>query len=120
MVLILNFYKLKCHKGEIVVYKLGQRIEDMITKRRFPKADFANRVGISPNQLSMILNNQSITSLSKLNKISIMLDVPSDYLLQDADKIFLIYAIDDYYSMLDNNKTRKAINQFIKFMSCHE
>ena len=96
------------------MYKFGSRINEMILKRQIPKGEFAKRLGLTQNQLSLILTNQSLTTVPALKEMALILDTPSDYLLQDTDKMFMIYAIDDYLSMIEKGKAKTIMLDFIE------
>lgn len=82
----------------------GDRINYMMQKREISAVKLANELSLSKQQLYTIIKNKSLSSIDTLNDISKILDVPSDWLLQDFDRRFLVYAIDDYISKIDENK----------------
>lgn len=79
---------------------IGKALKQILLIRNVTLKSIAPKIGVSPNQLSAIANSNSLSVLPNLKKISIGLDVPSDYLLQDFDKRFLVYALDDYFADL--------------------
>lgn len=87
----------------------GDRINIMMQKRNISAVELARKLSLSKQQLYTILNNKSLSSVDTLSELSIILNVPSDWLLQDFDKKFLIFAIDDYMSAIDSNKAIEVL-----------
>lgn len=88
----------------------GDRINMMMQKRNFSTVELARKLSLSKQQLYTILNYKSLSSVDTLSELSNILNVPSDWLLQDFDKRFLIFAIDDYMSAIDSNKAMEVLN----------
>lgn len=66
--------------------------------------------------MHFILKDKSLSTVTMLQEISKLLDVPSDYLLQDFDKRFLIFAIDDYLNVIDRDRAQSLLNNFTLIM----
>lgn len=88
----------------------GDRINSIIQKRNISKVELARKLSLSKQQLYTILKNKSLSSIDTLRELSNILDVPSDWLLQDFNKRFLVFAIDDYMSAIDENKAIEILN----------
>ena len=71
----------------------------------------ASQLKISEQQLHSVLKDKSLSTIDTLRDISFVLDTPSDYFLQDFDKRFLIYAIDDYLSQIERDDARIVIEK---------
>lgn len=93
---------------------IGEHLNNLLIQRKIVKKEFAKKLEIS--NLNSILNDGSLSTLNNLSKISLFLDVPSDYFLQDFDDIFLIYAIDGYLSKLDKNVAKTILNDTLFIM----
>ena len=94
----------------------GNRIDFMLYKRGISKPEFAKMLGISHQQMHFTLKDKSLSTVTMLQEISKLLDVPSDYLLQDFDKRFLIFAIDDYLNVIDRDRAQSLLNNFTLIM----
>lgn len=88
----------------------GKRINSVILKRGMTQKSIASKLTISEQQLHSILKDKSLSTIDTLRELSIALDTPSDYFLQDFDKRFIIYAIDDYLSQIDRDDAQKIID----------
>lgn len=84
----------------------------VLNQKNISKVGFASLLGISETHLHAILSGKSHSTLATLKKCASILDVPSDFLLQDYGKQFLIFAIDDYYSRIDRADAQNALNNF--------
>lgn len=87
----------------------GERIKYVMLKRGMTQKSLASKLIISEQQLSSILKDKSLSTIVTLRELSIALDTPSDYFLQDFDKRFIVYAIDDYLSKIDRDYSQKVI-----------
>ena len=87
----------------------GKRIKYVMLKRGMTQQSLASKLKISVQQLSSILKDKSLSTIVTLRELSIALDTPSDYFLQDFDKRFIVYAIDDYLSKIDRDYSQKVI-----------
>lgn len=90
----------------------GNQLYTVLKQKNISKVSFAKYLGISETQLHTILSGKSLSTLPMLKKIALNLDVPSDFLLQDYGKQFLIFAIDDYYSRIDKAQAQAALTNF--------
>lgn len=88
----------------------GKRINSVILKRGMTQKSLASKLTISEQQLHSILKDKSLSTIDTLRELSIALDTPSDYFLQDFDKRFIIYAIDDYLSQIEREDAQKVID----------
>lgn len=87
----------------------GKRINSIMLRRSMTQKSLANQLKISEQQLHTILKDKSLSTIDTLRDISIALDTPSDYFLQDFDRRFLIYAIDDYLSRIKQEDAQRLI-----------
>lgn len=55
-----------------------------------------------------------------LQKIAAQLDVPSDYLLQDFNDAFLVFAIDDYLQRIDKNCASETLQEALQILENEE
>lgn len=88
----------------------GKRINSVMLKRGMTQKSLASKLAISEQQLHSILKDKSLSTIDTLRELSIALDTPSDYFLQDFDKRFIIYAIDDYLSQIERDDAQKIID----------
>lgn len=88
----------------------GKRINSIMLKRGTTQKSLAGKLTISEQQLHSILKDKSLSTIDTLRELSIALDTPSDYFLQDFDKRFVIYAIDDYLSQIDPDYAQRIID----------
>ncbi len=87
----------------------GKRINSVMLKRGMTQKSLASKLKISEQQLHSVLKDKSLSTIDTLRELSVALDTPTDYFLQDFDKKFLIYAIDDYLSQIERNDAQKII-----------
>ena len=83
---------------------VGKHINSVLNSRNRTKQESAAAIGLSKQQFHALLADKSKSTVSTLKAVSTLLDVPSDLFLQDADKWFLIAAINDYVSRIDPQK----------------
>ena len=93
---------------------IGKPLWQMLILRNITTAQLAPQLGLKTNQVTGITRNRSSTSLENLKIMSEVLDVPTDYLLKEFDKKFLIYAIDDYLSLLGKDKAKEALTSVLQ------
>lgn len=96
-----------------MIYKLGDRINIILMKQGIELSELADKLHISYKHLTQILRNESQSTIYFLKDISEILNVPTDVILQDIDKKFIIYAIDDYLSMIDHKVINDNINDLL-------
>lgn len=99
---------------------MGEVLNLILAERNMSSKDLAAELGITVQQLHYILTNQSLSTVPMLQRLSETLNVPSDYLLQDIDKMFLIYAIDDYFELIDKDKLSDIWEKFTSIMKAGE
>lgn len=87
----------------------GDRINIMMQKRNISTVELARKLSLTKQQLYTVLKNKSLSSIDTLSELSNILNVPSDWLLQDFDKKFLIFAIDDYMSSINHKKAIEVL-----------
>lgn len=87
----------------------GKRINSVMLRRGMTQKSLAGKLKISEQQLHSVLKDKSLSTIDTLNELSVALDTPTDYFLQDFDKKFLIYAIDDYLSQIERDDAQKVI-----------
>ncbi|RAQ30585.1 hypothetical protein DPQ25_03580 [Hydrogeniiclostridium mannosilyticum] len=94
----------------------GRQIELLLVKRNISKAAFADKIGITVQQLHAILRGKSMSTVTTLETMAEILKVPTDVLLQDIDKRFLLYAIDDYLNLIDRSRAQKSLEYFLSIL----
>lgn len=87
----------------------GKRINSVMLRRGMTQKSLAAKLKISEQQLHSVLKDKSLSTIDTLRELSVVLDTPTDYFLQDFDKNFLIYAIDDYLSQIERDDAQKVI-----------
>ncbi|MCI8331687.1 MAG: helix-turn-helix transcriptional regulator [Clostridiales bacterium] len=93
----------------VVMSSFGKRINSVMLRRGMTQKSLASKLKISEQQLHSVLKDKSLSTIDTLRELSVALDTPTDYFLQDFDKKFLIYAIDDYLSQIERNDAQKII-----------
>lgn len=88
----------------------GKRINSVMLRRGLTQKSLASKLTISEQQLHSVLKDKSLSTINTLRELSVVLDTPSDYFLQDFDKKILIYAIDDYLSQIERDDAQKIID----------
>lgn len=86
---------------------LGQRVKEIRKQKGYTREAFAEALSVSPRFLANVESGEAGVSLSNLKNISILLNIPTDYLIgisnpEDADlsrqlAINKIDSIDDKY-----------------------
>ena len=89
---------------------IGNQLNKILTERKINKKTFAQELGLTPRQINNILKNESLTTIDIFSKICKILDIPSDFLLQDINNKFIIYTINDYVAKIGANKAEKILN----------
>ena len=89
---------------------IGNQLSKILTERKINKKAFAQELELTSRQLNNILKNKSLTTIDIFNKMCKILDIPSDFLLQDMDNKFIIYAINDYDAKVGAGKVDQIIN----------
>ena len=87
----------------------GKRINSVMLRRGMTQKSLAGKLKISEQQLHSVLKDKSLSTIDTLRELSVVLDTPTDYFLQDFDKKFLIYAIDDYLRQIERDDAQKII-----------
>ena len=87
----------------------GRQIELLLVKRNISKAAFADKIGITVQQLHAILRGKSMSTVTTLETMA-------EILLQDIDKRFLLYAIDDYLNLIDRSRAQKSLEYFLSIL----
>ena len=86
-------------------------LKDYLEFNNISNKDFANRIGITPKHLIDILSNKCELSSSIIDSISIVTNIPSDYIYKMELNYKLEEDIDKY--LKDNNLTEsKYLNKF--------
>ena len=89
---------------------IGNQLSKILTERKINKKAFAQELGLTSRQLNNILKNKSLTTIDIFNKMCKILDIPSDFLLQDMDNKFIIYTINDYAAKISLEQADNVIN----------
>lgn len=84
--------------------QIGEQISLARARQGLSQKELARALKISNVQISDIENGKVLPSVGVLKRLAETLDVSADDLLQDVHRNFIIYAIDDYISRLDNDK----------------
>ncbi len=95
----------------------GKRIESLLFEKNIAKTEFAEYLGITATQLYSIINGNSMTTLTMLDTMAKRLNIPTDLLLVDYDKKFIIFAIDYYMSRLKKDQASQILNDVSKILS---
>lgn len=102
------------------MYGIGLHLDKMLTKRKMTRASLAEKLNLSVQQISSIIKNRSLTTTKNLKLMSEILDVPSDYLLQDFDKQFLVNAIDEYIEKIDKEQAQIILSDLLTLLQSEE
>ena len=103
-------------KNGVTMNDYGRQIELLLAKRNISNASFADQLGITVQQLHAILRGKSMSTVTTLEAMAKILKVPTDVLLQDIDKRFLLYAIDDYLNLIDRSRAQKSLELFLSIL----
>ena len=93
----------------VAMSSYGKRINSVMLRHGMTQKSLAGKLKISEQQLHSVLKDKSLSTIDTLRELSVVLDTPTDYFLQDFDKKFLIYAIDDYLSQIERDDAQKII-----------
>ena len=94
----------------------GNAVKMFLDKRNIPVKDLAYELNITDEHMRLILRNKSYTTVESLKIISEKLDVPTDFLLQSFNKNFIVYAIDDYVSKLNQINSKELLSNCIEVL----
>lgn len=86
-------------------------LKDYLEFSNISNKDFANRIGITPKHLIEILSGDSDISLSIAENISIVTDIPLDYILKVEQDYKLEKRI-EYYLLKENIRLSNYLNKF--------
>ena len=86
-------------------------LKDYLEYNNISNKDFANRIGITPKHLIEILSGDSDISLSIAENISIVTDIPLDYILKVEQDYKLEKRI-EYYILKENIRLSNYLNKF--------
>lgn len=96
--------------------KIGENIKKYRNMRNMSQSDLANKLLLSKRQVGEIETGNSLTSIETLADIAAILDIPIDSLFIGCNKQFLIYAIDDYLSLIDKSTIQDVLDDLNKFI----
>lgn len=85
---------------------LNEQITSARNRKGYSQKEIAAALHISNVQISDLENGESNPSFETFYKLANILEIPADVLLQDVHKNFLVYAIDDYISRLNQANLR--------------
>lgn len=94
---------------------IGNQLSKILTEQKINKKAFAQNLGLTYCQLNNILKNKSLTTIDIFNKMCKILDIPSDFLLQDMDNKFIIYTINDYAAKNQFGTSRQCNKQYLSY-----
>lgn len=84
---------------------------DYLDENNISNVDFSNRLGISRNQLQLILSGKSSITKDLMEKISLVTDIPMEFIFKIEQNYNFELEIDNFLN--ENNITKKEyINQF--------
>jgi HTH-type transcriptional regulator/antitoxin HigA len=86
-------------------------LKDYLDFNNISSKDFANRIGITPKHLSEILSGESDISLNIAENISIVTQIPIEYILKIEQDYRLENKI-DYYLLKNNIRLISFLNRF--------
>lgn len=99
-------------KGTVILMELltlGAQIESLRRLRGYSCSYLARQLGMAPQQLADIEKGMSYPTVAGLSAMADCLQVPADYLLRDCGRLFMVFAIESYYSRLDRSRAMTSL-----------